>query len=113
LFYCPTCQSEPTRPCFESGYSVATHIERTRKAAREMRARREAGADLFAPESMPAPELEPEDWEDRYSPEEQEAWARIEMDAENAWLRAAETNDQYAWEEEQDRMRAAFYGAAY
>jgi len=27
--------------------------------------------------------------------------------AENAWLRHAETNDRYAWEDEQDRMRAA------
>ncbi|MFJ9239718.1 hypothetical protein ACIRJ3_32625 [Streptomyces anulatus] len=47
---------------------------------------------------------------DRYSPEEQEMWAKLEADAENGWLRAAETNDRYAWEEEQDRLRAAFYG---
>ncbi|MDX3695039.1 hypothetical protein PV726_32815 [Streptomyces europaeiscabiei] len=37
-------------------------------------------------------------------------WYQIEADAENGWLRAAETNDQYAWEDEQDRMRAAFFG---
>ncbi|MGW1290270.1 hypothetical protein ACWD4N_43415 [Streptomyces sp. NPDC002586] len=37
-------------------------------------------------------------------------WYKIEADAENGWLRAAETNDQYAWEEEQDWMRAAFFG---
>ncbi|WP_128378526.1 hypothetical protein [Streptomyces cavernae] len=110
LFYCPTCQSEPTQPCFESGNPVPVHLERTRKAAREIRARRQAGADLFAPEPAAAPEPEPECWEDRYSPKEQEGWGRLEMEAENAWLRAAETNDQYAWEEEQDRLRAAFWG---
>ncbi|MFG3157212.1 hypothetical protein ACGF7W_34840 [Streptomyces sp. NPDC048219] len=46
----------------------------------------------------------------RYSPEDWEAQAKSEADAENGWLRAAETNDRYAWEDEQDRMRAAFYG---
>ncbi|MFJ1837818.1 hypothetical protein ACIOJ9_28610 [Streptomyces sp. NPDC088175] len=59
-----------------------------------------------------ATEAEAEDayHHDRYSPEEQEAWAKLEIDAENGWLRAAETNDRYAWEEEQDRLRAALYG---
>jgi hypothetical protein len=37
-------------------------------------------------------------------------WYRLEADAENGWLRAAENNDRYAWEEEQDRMRAALFG---
>nr|WP_233109074.1 hypothetical protein [Streptomyces sp. 14R-10] len=36
-----------------------------------------------------------------------------EIRAEGAWLRAAETNDAYAWEEEQDRQRAALFGYPY
>lgn len=39
--------------------------------------------------------------------------AEAEADAENGWLRAAENNDRYAWEDEQDRMRAAAFGFAY
>jgi hypothetical protein len=45
-----------------------------------------------------------------YAELEDYRWARMEHDAENAWLRAAETNDQYTWEEEEDRRRAAFWG---
>ncbi|MYS32896.1 hypothetical protein K388_07472 [Streptomyces sp. KhCrAH-43] len=40
-------------------------------------------------------------------------WALKEIRAEGAWLRAAETDDRYAWEEEQDRQRAAFFGYPY
>ena len=36
--------------------------------------------------------------------------AEAEIQAENGWLRAAETNDQYAWEDEQDRLRANAFG---
>lgn len=35
-------------------------------------------------------------------------WAKAEIDAENGWLRAAETNDRYAYEDQQDRDRAAY-----
>lgn len=37
---------------------------------------------------------------------EQEQQTEAEIYAESAWLRAAETNDQYAWEVEQDEARA-------
>ncbi|MFE2934842.1 hypothetical protein [Streptomyces sp. NPDC059278] len=33
-----------------------------------------------------------------------------EAEAENGWLRVAENNDRYAWEDEQDRLRAAAFG---
>lgn len=39
--------------------------------------------------------------------------AQAEYDAEMAIERALETNDRYAWEEEQDRLRAAAFGFAY
>lgn len=42
-----------------------------------------------------------------------DAETRAEIAAENGWLRAAETNDLYAREAEQDRQRAAFYGFPY
>ncbi|MFF8387867.1 hypothetical protein ACF053_30080 [Streptomyces kanasensis] len=40
-------------------------------------------------------------------------WVLEEVKAEGAWLRAAETNGRYAWEEEQDRQRAALFGYPY
>lgn len=36
--------------------------------------------------------------------------AKAEIDAETAYERHLETNDQYAWEVEQDERRAAFFG---
>lgn len=38
---------------------------------------------------------------------------KSEHDAEMAIERALETNDQYAWEDEQDRLRAAAFGDAF
>lgn len=42
-----------------------------------------------------------------------EADAAAEYAAELAAERALETNDRYAWEDEQDRLRAAVFGFAY
>lgn len=48
-----------------------------------------------------------------YEWEDQRLQYQEENAAENGWLRAAETNDRYAWEEEQDRQREAAFGAAF
>lgn len=42
-----------------------------------------------------------------------EAYAQAEYDAEMAYERHLETNDQYRWEHEQDELRAASFGAAF
>jgi len=113
LFYCPTCQSAPNEPCYESGYEVKIHVERTHKAAREMRARRQAGADLFAPEPERDWNADWADYKDQYAQREaaeERAAYQAEYDAETAYERHLETNDQYRWEVDEDERRAAAFG---
>lgn len=58
------------------------------------------------------PELDGMTFESRRDIADYLDW-KSEADAENGWLRAAETNDQYAWEVEQDILQAQAFGFAY
>lgn len=79
--------------CREFGQNVADHAERFTVLP-----------DLFIFEldGLTAPTAE-----QAYEWEQQRQEAEMEAYAEGAWLRAAETNDVYAWECEQDELRVA------
>lgn len=90
---CGFCGSRRNEACREFGQEVVSHDERFVTLP-----------DLFIYE---LDGLTGESPERAYEMAEELAQYEAEAYAEGAWLRAAETNDQYRWEVEEDERRAA------
>jgi hypothetical protein len=90
---CGFCGARRNVSCREFGQNVADHSERFTTLP-----------ELFVEEldGITAPTME-----QAYEWEWQAEQYRQESYAESGWLRAAETNDRYAWECEQDELRAS------
>jgi hypothetical protein len=90
---CGFCGARKNQPCREFGNQTTTHPERFVTLP-----------DLFIEE---LDGITGETVEDARETQEAYDTYREESYAEGAWLRAAETNDQYRWEVEEDERRAA------
>lgn len=96
---CGFCGARKKESCREFGQDVVSHDERFATLP-----------DLFIEELDGITGSTPQE---AYELDRERMEYEAEAYAEGAWLRAAETNDQYRWEVEEDERRAQAFGFAY